>query len=94
MDHRSVPHDVDVEGQDRAQIGKVLAALDEILGGDLMGAYLHGSAVLGGLRPYSDIDVLAGSGRRLTRREKERLVARLLAISGRHPAGEPPVRSS
>jgi streptomycin 3"-adenylyltransferase len=90
MGHVPVPHAADLEDQDRMQIGEVLAALDEILGGDLIGAYLHGSVVLGRLRPRSDIDVFAVSARRLTRPEKERLAARLLAISGRHPADGPP----
>jgi streptomycin 3"-adenylyltransferase len=51
----------------------------------VVGAYLHGSAVLGGLRPRSDIDVLVVSRRATTREEKRRLVDRLLAISGRSP---------
>ena len=45
------------------------------------GAYLHGSAVLGGLRPYSDLDVLAVSARCTTPEEKRRLVDRLRAVS-------------
>jgi streptomycin 3"-adenylyltransferase len=49
----------------------------------LAGAYLFGSAVLGGLRPESDLDVLVVSKRQTTRQEKQRLVERLLAVSGR-----------
>lgn len=55
----------------------------DVLGRDLLGAYLFGSAVLGGLRPRSDLDVLAVSRRRLTHAEKQRLAGRLLALSGR-----------
>lgn len=52
-------------------------------GDDPLGAYLHGSAVLGDLRPHSDLDVLPVSARRTTPEEKRRLVHRLRAISGR-----------
>ena len=38
---------------------EVIAIVRDVLGEALIGAYLHGSAVLGGLRPTSDIDVLA-----------------------------------
>jgi predicted nucleotidyltransferase len=53
-------------------------------------AYLHGSAVLGGLRARSDLDVLAVSARRLSRSERERLIARLMVASGPDPAAAPP----
>jgi predicted nucleotidyltransferase len=55
----------------------------EVLGPDAVGAYLFGSAVLGGLQPESDLDVLVVSKRQTTREEKQRLVDRLLAVSGR-----------
>ena len=65
------------------QAARVVAAVAGVLGDDLLGAYLHGSAVLGGLRPHSDLDVLAVSARRTTPEEKRRLVDRLRAVSGR-----------
>jgi streptomycin 3"-adenylyltransferase len=68
---------------DREQLDRVVAAARDVLGPDLVGAYLFGSALVGGLRPRSDLDVLAVSRRRTTREEKRRLVDRLLAISGR-----------
>ena len=55
----------------------------DVLGRDAVGAYLFGSAVLGGLQQESDLDVLVVSTRQTTRAEKQRLVDRLLAISGR-----------
>jgi predicted nucleotidyltransferase len=55
----------------------------DVLGTDVVGAYLFGSAVLGGLRPRSDLDVLVLSSRRLSREEKQRLGDRLLRVSGR-----------
>jgi predicted nucleotidyltransferase len=63
------------------QIDLLLAELRDVLGDDLIGAYLHGSAVLGGLRPTSDLDVIAVSVRRLTDGEKQRLASRLGEIS-------------
>ncbi len=71
---------------DRRQLDRVVALVQEVLGADAVGAYLFGSAVLGGLRPESDLDVLAVSTRPTTREEKRRLADRLLAISGRTTA--------
>lgn len=55
-----------------------------VLGRDLIGVYLFGSAVTGGLRARSDIDLMAVSRRRLTVAEKRKVVERMLTISG-HP---------
>jgi streptomycin 3"-adenylyltransferase len=55
----------------------------EVLGSALTGAYLHGSAVLGGLRPTSDVDVLAVIDRATTEGERRAIVDRLLEVSGR-----------
>jgi predicted nucleotidyltransferase len=90
VDAGSLPEDLALEHSDREQIAQVVAALRGVLGDDLIGAYMHGSAVLGGLQAHSDIDVLALSARRMTRYEKERLVTHLLSVSGRHPAAAPP----
>ncbi len=54
----------------------------DVLGSDVIGAYLHGSSVLGGLRPHSDIDVLVVARRRTTIKERRTLVDRMLGISG------------
>lgn len=53
------------------------------MGDNVLGAYLHGSAVFGGLHPTSDIDVLVVTRRSTTPDEKGALIARLLPISGR-----------
>lgn len=53
-----------------------------MLGPDAIGAYLFGSAVLGGLKPHSDLDVLTVASRPTTRDEKQRVVDRLMTISG------------
>ncbi len=65
------------------QLELVLACVRDGLGTSLVGAYLFGSAVLGGLRPHSDLDVMVVSNRRSTRDEKGRLVSQLLAVSER-----------
>jgi predicted nucleotidyltransferase len=71
---------------------EVAALVHELLGDELIGAYLHGSAVLGGLRPHSDVDVLAVTRRRTTDDERRAIVVRLLDISGRR-ARRGPARS-
>jgi streptomycin 3"-adenylyltransferase len=71
------------------QLDEVVAVLADVLGDDVVGAYLHGSAVLGGLRPRSDLDVLAVSTRQTTHDEKRRLVERLLVVSGSGSPGPP-----
>ncbi len=90
VDPGALPERLDLEESDRRQIADVLAALREVLGKHLIGVYLHGSAVLGGLRAHSDIDLLAVSSRRMTRHEKERTAGYLLAVSGSDPAAAPP----
>ncbi|MEV2239191.1 aminoglycoside adenylyltransferase family protein [Micromonospora sp. NPDC049891] len=64
------------------QIRRLVELLKDVLGDRLVGAYLHGSAVLGGLRPASDIDVLVVVARSLTDRERRLLLDGLLAVSG------------
>lgn len=65
------------------QIELLLTIVRDVLGEDIVGAYLHGSAVLGGLRPRSDLDVMVVSRRRTTRTEKHRLAFQLLSVSRR-----------
>jgi predicted nucleotidyltransferase len=62
---------------------EVVAIVRDVLGEALIGAYLHGSAVLGGLRPSSDLDVLAVIDRSTTENERRGITKRLLEISGR-----------
>ncbi|MFF7789751.1 aminoglycoside adenylyltransferase family protein [Streptomyces sp. NPDC007991] len=52
------------------------------LGDSLLGVYLHGSATLGGLRPHSDIDVLAVVRESATHAQRRALVEELLTVSG------------
>jgi predicted nucleotidyltransferase len=52
-----------------------------VLGAEVLGAYLYGSALTGGLRPRSDLDVLVLTRRAATIEEKRRLAEGLLAVS-------------
>lgn len=54
-----------------------------LAGLDPLGVYLFGSAVHGGLRPRSDLDVFAVLARRTTEDEKQRLFEGLRALRGR-----------
>lgn len=65
------------------QLDRVTALVREVLGEAVLGIYLHGSAVFGGLRPRSDLDLLAVVARPTTATERRRLVKRLLRSSGR-----------
>jgi predicted nucleotidyltransferase len=66
-----------------AQVRQVVDGVREVLGAELVGMYLFGSAVLGGLRPRSDVDVLALIRRSTTSEEKRALIEHLLAVSRR-----------
>jgi predicted nucleotidyltransferase len=60
-----------------------------VFGEALIGAYLHGSAVLGGLRATSDLDVLIVVSRATTEPERKAITARILEISGRRAYRRP-----
>ncbi len=80
-----------------AQIDAVLAVLREAMPGPVIeGVFLYGSAMRGGLRPASDVDLLAVVARHLTPFEKAALIRGLLPISGGdgRPAGWRPVELS
>lgn len=67
------------------EAAKALIVLQECLGSSLQALYLHGSAVNGGLRPNSDVDLLAVCDRNPAPETSALLVDRLMQISGRHP---------
>lgn len=73
-----------------AATAATLAVLRRTLGAALAGVWLHGSAVAGGLRPDSDLDLLVAIHRPITGPARRRLVEGLLVISGR--PGEPGTR--
>jgi predicted nucleotidyltransferase len=81
-------HPVPMRDADQEQLARVVALVRDVLGPNVVGAYLFGSAVLGGLQPRSDLDVLAASKRRTTREERQGLVDRL-GHTQRDPGARP-----
>jgi len=68
---------------------EALAALrivEDLFEASLLAVYLHGSAVSGGLRPHSDVDLLVVTDQPVTDAMRRSLLAALMQISGRHPA--------
>lgn len=68
--------------QTEEQINQCLRLLEGILEQNLLGVYMYGSAILGGLQKYSDIDLFVISDRSTTHEEKAKLAVNLLQISG------------
>jgi len=62
---------------------QALEVLQELLGWHLIGVYLYGSAVTGGLRPNSDVDILAITNQKLSESDRRDLRDRLLHVSGK-----------
>ena len=73
-----------IEPAEREQIDRALACVRGVLGEGMLGAYLFGSALLGGLKPRSDLDVMVVSTRRMNLEEKARM-QRCLRHESRHP---------
>lgn len=69
-----------------SQLQAVLALVQQILNLDLQALYLHGSAVAGGLRPQSDLDILAVVDAPLSDTQRQELIAALMPVSAPHPA--------
>ncbi len=67
------------------EASQALSVVRERLRKSLLAVYLHGSAVSGGLRSHSDVDVLAVTGSPMEPESRMRLAADLMEISGRHP---------
>ncbi|MFO2743702.1 aminoglycoside adenylyltransferase family protein [Legionella pneumophila serogroup 1] len=66
----------------KQQLEDSLELLKMILGPDLLGVYLYGSSLVGGLQKYSDVDLFVVTNRVTTSEEKNRLISNLLKISG------------
>lgn len=69
----------------------VIAIATHIFGQELVAAYIYGSAVSGGLRPRSDVDLTFVISRPMSAADRKSLAASLLKVSGRYPnpPGEP-----
>lgn len=72
------------------QIQEIVDLVDRVLGLEVVGTYLHGSSVLGGLKPASDVDILVISRESMNDQERRALLEGLLKISG-SPNGARPV---
>ena len=70
------------------QIDESVALLQSVLEENLLGVYVYGSLLVGGLHKYSDIDLFAVTSRETTRQEKEQLEKGLLKISGIYAISE------
>lgn len=64
------------------QIRACLDLITHLLGGNALAVYLYGSAVVGGLQRYSDLDLFVVTNRSIAYEEKTALVKALLVISG------------
>ncbi|QRK12923.1 DUF4111 domain-containing protein [Archangium violaceum] len=71
-----------------AQVSRVENMLTRLLGDDVIGMYLFGSAMNGGLRPKSDIDILLAVKQPIVGDRRVRLVEQLLALSGDPKRGD------
>ncbi len=77
------------EPRSRDQIAAATDILRHTLGDAALAVYLYGSAVAGGLRTHSDIDVLTISNRSLSDDERATIIRLLLPISGQRAIGGP-----
>lgn len=66
----------------KQQILQCIDLLKDVFSNDLLGVYLYGSSIIGGLQKYSDIDIFVISNRSTTTVEKSKLIKNLLIISG------------
>ncbi|PHM61787.1 aminoglycoside adenylyltransferase family protein [Xenorhabdus ishibashii] len=69
-----------------SEVNKVLLIVQKRLAKSLVAVYLHGSAVVGGLRPRSDVDLLVVIDQPMTSEVRKCLAADLMMISGRYPS--------
>lgn len=74
-----------------AEADQAMAVARDCLGSALVAAYLHGSAVAGGLRPDSDVDILLVIDRPIADKTRRRFLSELMRISG-HPKNTDPRR--
>lgn len=61
---------------------RILDVVVRVMGDNIAGAYLFGSAIAGGLRPDSDVDLLVLTHRTLSAQSGQQLVAALMKVSG------------
>jgi streptomycin 3"-adenylyltransferase len=64
---------------------QALHIIQKQLAGSLLAVCLHGSAAAGGLRPHSDVDILAIVSQPMSAATRQSLAAELMQVSGRYP---------
>lgn len=64
------------------EAAQAMAIVRELIGESAIGIYLFGSAVVGGSREHSDVDVLVAVNRSVDFEKRQALIARLLKTSG------------
>jgi streptomycin 3"-adenylyltransferase len=69
-----------------SEADNALLIVKKRLADSLVAVYLHGSAVAGGLRPRSDVDLLVVIDQPMKSGVREYLAADLMKISGRYPS--------
>lgn len=76
-----------LERAEDAQVDAVVELIDEVFARAVIGVYLFGSAIHGGLRRSSDLDLLVVVDRPTGREDRRRLIDGLLALSrsAEHP---------
>jgi len=79
---------VALDATSQEQVHECLKIVQDVLGYDLLGIYLYGSSMVGGLQKYSDIDLFVVSSRPTTREEKAKLATALLTVSGLYMKGK------
>jgi len=71
-----------MDSVDSKQLDAVVGRVLQTLGDSVVGVYLYGSAVSGGLRRFSDLDVLVIVDRPTTDDQRRRLLAEIMPVSG------------
>lgn len=82
LDMKKLHQNLNRKSEAQQQLKDSLELLKIILGSDLLGVYLYGSFLVGGLQKYSDIDLFVVTNRKTNTEEKTRLIENLLQISG------------
>lgn len=65
------------------EAAQALEIAKELFESSVVGVYLYGSAVMGGLRKDSDVDIMVILNRGISKAERSQLVARLMNVSGK-----------
>lgn len=71
------------------QVQAVVRLVNDVTGSKVLGSYLHGSAVQGGLKPASDVDILVVTRQSLDDAQRRALVDGLRSISGPRVGARP-----